>query len=124
VVSARLPLPPHAQSLQPARDFVRQTLAQWGLPDITDDVSLVVTELVTNAITHAASRCELQLDFDGSTVEIQVVDHGAGIPEIRDSAAHHQGGRGLQLVEAVSAQWGVREGSDGAKVVWARLETS
>ena len=40
------------QSVKLARDFARETLAAWGLPDLCDDVTWVISELVTNALNH------------------------------------------------------------------------
>lgn len=50
--SASCALPPHYESVKSARDFTRKTLQRWGLTDEFDDVALVVSELVTNAMRH------------------------------------------------------------------------
>ncbi|NSC23135.1 ATP-binding protein [Streptomyces albus subsp. chlorinus] len=50
--SASCALPPHYRSVSSARDFTRRTLRRWDLTEEFDDVALVVTELVTNAMRH------------------------------------------------------------------------
>ncbi|MFL0391679.1 ATP-binding protein [Streptomyces albus] len=50
--SASCALPPRDRSVSGARDFVRRTLGHWDLTEQYDDVALVVTELVTNAMRH------------------------------------------------------------------------
>ncbi|WP_326688824.1 MULTISPECIES: ATP-binding protein [unclassified Streptomyces] len=50
--SASCTLPPHYESVKSARDFTRRTLQNWGLTEEFDDVALVVSELVTNAMRH------------------------------------------------------------------------
>ncbi|WP_280665053.1 MULTISPECIES: ATP-binding protein [unclassified Kitasatospora] len=46
-------LAPRYEAVRTARDFARTTLQQWGLSDLFDDVALVASELVTNALRHA-----------------------------------------------------------------------
>ena len=50
--SASCALPPRYEAVKSARDFTRQTLQQWGINEEFDDVALVVSELVTNAMRH------------------------------------------------------------------------
>jgi CheY-like chemotaxis protein/anti-sigma regulatory factor (Ser/Thr protein kinase) len=118
---ASLPLPMEAASVARARNFVRGALSAWGLSSLTPDVILVVSELVTNAITHGQSDCELRLSMTEAAMRIEVADHGAGTPDPRrtDDSAEH--GRGLHLVSALSTAWGVQVAPDGGKLVWAEL---
>jgi anti-sigma regulatory factor (Ser/Thr protein kinase) len=107
-----------------ARDHARQALAAWGMQRLVDDVVLLVSELVTNAIVHAAAPVELRLHRYGQTVRVEVVDHGATWTVRRPAPQRElaEGGRGLELVELLAARWGVDPlpGMDG-KVVWATL---
>ncbi|MFG3254320.1 ATP-binding protein [Streptomyces sp. NPDC048172] len=50
--SASCALPPRYEAVKSARDFTRQTLHRWGITEEFDDVALVVSELVTNAMRH------------------------------------------------------------------------
>ncbi len=116
--------PPAAQSVSRARQLLIAHVEAWGLPQVADDAGLVVSELVTNAITHAhppyghliATRFERLADG----VRIEVHDAGDGTPEPRDAPAEEESGRGLGLVEALTrGAWGVTDRDGPGKVVWA-----
>lgn len=49
-------LAPCYEAVKTARDFARTTLQRWGLGDLFDDVALVTSELVTNALRHAIGQ--------------------------------------------------------------------
>ncbi|MCX4750663.1 ATP-binding protein [Kitasatospora sp. NBC_01287] len=49
-------LAPRYDAVKTARDFTRSTLLHWGLDDLFDDVALVASELVTNALRHAIGQ--------------------------------------------------------------------
>jgi CheY-like chemotaxis protein len=104
-----------------ARHFVDRHCAAWSYDDIADEASLVVSELVTNAIMHARSGCDLRLRDAGAVLRIEVVDGGRGSPELQRPATHAEHGRGLLLVSSMCAAWGVETLPDGRKVVWAEL---
>jgi anti-sigma regulatory factor (Ser/Thr protein kinase) len=103
-----------------ARGMVRRTLAGWGLPDLTGDVALMVSELVTNAIVHGAPPILLSVRAGDGTLRVKVTDHGTGRPRRLDLGRNCDHGRGLMIVEALADQWGVTgpdpEGT--AKSVW------
>jgi histidine kinase/DNA gyrase B/HSP90-like ATPase len=84
-------------------------------------VALVVTELVTNSVTHAASSPEITLEWDGRVLRIEVYDEGGGRPVLRQVDGTSTSGRGLALVDAVADRWGVVEWRNG-KYVWAELD--
>jgi CheY-like chemotaxis protein len=118
---AILPLPRNRQSVGRARDFVRGVLSAWGVSDVSEDALLVVSELVTNAILHADSDCELRLSSTQSAVRIEVADEGTGTPEPQLPALDDVHGRGLYLVGALTTAWGVQRAPDGGKLVWAEV---
>lgn len=118
-----------------ARSHTRLVLREWGLSGLTDAVGLVVSELTTNALRACAdlpdgSYCRLcspglppirfWLASDGERVLVQVWDASQQRPARQDPDLTAENGRGLQLVEAVSAGWGafVPAGCKG-KIVWA-----
>jgi DNA-binding NarL/FixJ family response regulator len=108
-------------SARDARAFTAATLAEWDVTSVVDDVLLVVTELVNNAVTHAHSDCELRISISPVSLRIEVTDHGAGTPDPLPPSATRNHGRGLHLVDALTAAWGFESGEGGAKTVWAEL---
>ncbi len=78
-------------------------------------------ELVTNAVRHGAPPAALTLDCAGEAgVTVRVRDAGTELPRLRQADPGALGGRGIALVDVLSAQWGVDPGPDG-KTVWSRL---
>lgn len=116
-----LDLPQDLGSVRTARRFVRETLVTWDLQEIVDDALLVVSELAANAITHAGSAYRVRLASTARSLRIEVRDGGAGTPEPQPKSLTNEHGRGLLMVAAISASWGI-ERSDGVrKLVWAEL---
>ncbi|MFD5874130.1 ATP-binding protein [Streptomyces sp. NPDC060322] len=137
--SATCTLPARFEAVGGARRFTRTTLASWDLGDHFDDVALVVSELVTNALRHAlpadAARerqdttVRLHLMRWASRLVCAVRDPSEKSPVAGEAPDSAESGRGLFLVESFSDCWGwhpspVPAGSpspDGGfgKVVWA-----
>lgn len=110
-------LPATVLSPLAARDFARDTLDQWHLPE-SYGVVLIVNELVTNAVLHAAGTVTLTLDLHDDAVRIMVGGEATGVRIRRDRDTSAEEGRGLALVTAMSLMWGVHERA-GGKTVWA-----
>jgi CheY-like chemotaxis protein/anti-sigma regulatory factor (Ser/Thr protein kinase) len=108
-------------SSREARAFASAALADWDVTDILDDVLLVVTELVNNAVTHALSECDLRISISPLSLRVEVVDQGAGTPDPLPPSRTRNYGRGLHLVDALTAAWGFEPISGGGKMVWAEL---
>ena len=118
-----LRLAPMPSQVPPARAFVTQTLRSWGLAGVVGSAVLVVSELVTNSVVHAGSVLHLAVSAAEGRVRVAVHDHGGGAPRAREERlAEHVGGRGLQLVRAVTRGWGVLPARHGGKTVWAVLD--
>jgi anti-sigma regulatory factor (Ser/Thr protein kinase) len=87
---------------------------------LLDDARLVVTELATNAIVHAGSAFLVLAQVHESGVRVSVSDNSPIRPAVRGSDPLALSGRGLQLVQALSDDWGVEVTAEG-KTVWADL---
>ncbi|MFD5907941.1 SpoIIE family protein phosphatase [Streptomyces massasporeus] len=122
-----------------ARALVRTALTEWtglGLPGaehltdrLADDATLVVSELVTNAVVHAGTDVEMECRLEGDTPDtaalvVEVSDHHPSrAPRGSEPETAHdtpEYGRGLRLVGALSEAWGITYRT-GRKTVWARL---
>lgn len=118
---ATLDLPDELSSVATARRFVREKLQEWGVEASVDDAMLVVSELAANALTHAESSYRVRLATTGPALRIEVEDDGSGTPEPKPLTETEEHGRGLHLVGAVAASWGMEAGLAGGKRVWAEL---
>ena len=116
---ATLRLPHSDRAPRLARAFVSEHLQDWHLDDLIETASLVVSEVVTNAVIHARSDAELLLERTPTALRISVIDHGDGLTQ-RQRRAGSDGGRGLLIVEALSSRWGTEPTDDGNRV-WAEL---
>jgi len=121
VSQASVDLPRVPASVGEARRFVEDTVRSWSLDLLLDDALLVISELVTNAITHAHSSCRIRLSVNATTLRIDVLDAGSGTPEPRPASAMEEHGRGLHLVDAVTSAWGLEDVPGQGKLVWAEL---
>ena len=110
-----------------ARMFVRARLTDWLGADsrgkFTDDLLLVTSELVTNAVVHGREPIELTFALDADEAEVTVTDFGGGRPQVQSGKPGADRGRGLPLVDALVDAWGVRHGDyeAGKTSVWFRL---
>jgi anti-sigma regulatory factor (Ser/Thr protein kinase) len=97
--------------------------ANGSIPELArQDILLLVTELVTNAVRHGADGASEQLGVQvlicPERLRVEVRDRGDGFePHQADSARGDHGGWGLVLVEELSDRWGVLRDGDGT-VVW------
>jgi anti-sigma regulatory factor (Ser/Thr protein kinase) len=110
-----------------ARLHVREMLWEWRLTGLTDDAELIVSELVTNAVQISraeAAPVRLWLLSDGVCVLIVVWDASLLPPVRMASGETDESGRGLLLVETLSARWAwyFPPGPHGGKVVWSLIE--
>ena len=111
---------PDVSTVPRAREFVRRWLHEWGADHFFDEASLIVTELAANAVLHAASPYDVRLSQAEGVVRIEVADGDRGTPEPQPFSAVAESGRGIVLVSALSASWGIEDRPQG-KVTWAEL---
>lgn len=112
-----------ARCVPSARHFVEEALGAWDLDGVGWTAALVVTELAANAALHAGTPFTVVVAVEGDCVRVQVRDGSARMPRTRSHSLESTTGRGLRLVEDLSAAWGIdRDGS--GKAVWALLPTA
>ncbi|MGY5011485.1 ATP-binding protein [Streptomyces sp. 900105755] len=139
---------PRTQSPTPARTFTQRfsatrrgarlarllaahQLTEWGHPHGTeahDTVVLVVAELAANAVLHGRVpgrdfALSLSCDAGRGIVRIEVTDTHSAMPARKAPGTDEDGGRGLVLVDALAADWGVRDRLGPGKTVWAECAT-
>jgi anti-sigma regulatory factor (Ser/Thr protein kinase) len=102
-----------------AREFVSSQLLNAGLPHLVDDLRLVVSELVTNAISHARTPLTVVLERAGPSVKLTVRDCSPSLPLLEAAGSMAGGGRGLGIVDVLSRDWGVTNYLGESKSVWA-----
>lgn len=124
VPEAVLDLPQDLGSVRSARRFVKEVLIQWDLAPMLDDALLVVSELAANAITHAGSDYRVRLTATPRSLRIEVRDGGEGTPEPQPQSMTNEHGRGLLMVAAIAASWGIERSDGRRKLVWAELALS
>lgn len=117
LAESRAHLEADPRSSAAARRFVEETLRRWECDGLLDTVNLLVSELVTNSIVHAASDADIAVLLKPDAVRIEVTDHGHALLEVKQAGESDTSGRGLALVEALSSSWGVIPGPDG-NTVW------
>ena len=96
---------------------VREALESWldhrgSSPNVVDDVRLVATELVGNAVRHASplgnGTVLVRWEAENSTLALSVCDGGGATePEQVEAAPYDVSGRGLAIVDALSSRWWV-----------------
>ncbi|GAA1363959.1 ATP-binding protein [Streptomyces beijiangensis] len=112
-----------------ARRLAVQRLDAWGVPygtHVSDTTALVVAELAANAVLHGhvpGRDFELRLTYEHETgaVRVEVSDTHPGRPDpsaVTAAVADADGGRGLLLVAALAARWGVSDRTGPGKTVW------
>jgi len=121
-----------------ARLHTRNVVCEWGLRHLADTIELVVSELVTNAVSASMDEDQcphytdgqgmacvhLRLSTDRRTVLVEVWDENFRPPEPNQAGLDDESGRGLMLVEALTERWGWDRPANGrGKIVWALLES-
>ena len=122
VHEASLTLPAELKSVSQARRFLRDVLEEWEVAGFDLAAPTVLTELVTNAALHARSAYTVHLRVEPDGLLVEVTDSSPALPQARHYGTGATTGRGIALVEALSAAWGVQSSPTG-KTVWCRVRT-
>jgi anti-sigma regulatory factor (Ser/Thr protein kinase) len=112
-------LPNEPSAVADARARTAAQLTSWRLPDLSFTATLVVSELVTNAIRYSTGPIQLRLIRDHALIcEVSDTSHAA--PHARQPAPSEQSGRGLSIVAQLTQGYGTRYTTSG-KIVWTEL---
>jgi anti-sigma regulatory factor (Ser/Thr protein kinase) len=119
--ASQISLPSSPASAAAARRFIEARVAAWSLPKAAgEQLVLVGSELVTNAVLHARTPLTLSLEHHPDRVRISVKDASPAPATLRRYRPDDLTGRGLGVVAALSHRWGINAAPDG-KVVWAEV---
>jgi PAS domain S-box-containing protein len=116
--SRRWALPSEPASIARARHAAARVCHEWAIPR-ADDVELVITELVANAVLHGGGHLRLRMFDLPDVLRIEVEDANPTPPVLVHGHPGRTGGIGLQLVERLG-NWGWAPAGDG-KLVWATI---
>ncbi len=119
----RLQLPSTPQAAALARRYVHELGSSWA-PALLDTALLVVSEVVTNAVRYGQGRVEMSVATGDGGVRVEVSDANPDPPRRRPPPAGGpaEGGRGLQLLDALTEGWGTQTRPDPpGKTVWLQL---
>ena len=114
-----LHLEPVVESTPVARHWVAAHLRD--LPaEVTGCAALLTSELVTNAVLHAATPMCITLHILPDRIRVDVADGNPSFPSIKEYGQDAATGRGLTLFNSLASNWGV-QAVDGGKIVWFEL---
>ena len=126
VATWRPPHPYGATLSTEGRHWARRTLPEIVTrpprTDLYDDVDLVFTELISNAVRHGGGLREAQLANTGEHLRLVAADNDPRAPAVRVRRADQPNGRGMHLIQAIADRWGVhRHHIETGKRIWADL---
>ena len=118
-------LPAERQSVTVGRHWVVRTAAVRGATGMANQVlELLSSELLANAVLHGGydTGIGVQLVVDGTIARVSVSDGSVVSPVVMATDPSALNGRGMAIVEAMSARRGVEVHEDGGKTVWFELD--
>jgi anti-sigma regulatory factor (Ser/Thr protein kinase) len=113
---------PEYSSAAEARVFVGSQLNAHELTYMSDDVELVVSELVTNVLVHAHSAISVTLEELPLCVRLTVHNGSSAPAMVKNTRSTDEGGRGLLIVDRCTEDWGIDTATNGDQSVWAVFE--
>jgi serine/threonine-protein kinase RsbW len=117
----RLSLVSRPASARQARDWLTALVGPWGTEAARDNATLLLSEVVTNAVRHAPGRTILvAVTLTRSRLLAQIHDDSSIPP--RQRPAGETGGLGLRLLDELSRRWGVDQHPEDGKTVWFEID--
>ncbi|GIG64881.1 ATP-binding protein [Phytomonospora endophytica] len=121
----------HPTAVGCSRTFARYAAGRcWGREHLLDDLEVLVSELVTNAVKATAasrapglSKVAVRFLLLPSSLVTQVWDPVPAQPVVQPLDPAADGGRGLHIVDALASRWGAFPATGGGKVVWCETPT-
>jgi anti-sigma regulatory factor (Ser/Thr protein kinase) len=118
---AELSMLPNGAAPAHARQWLRDMLTGFGpSSELLEDTIVVVDELVTNAVIHAATPILVVLEYSPDRCHCSVTDKCVEGPLPRLVERADGTGRGLRLVRAIATEWGIERSAAGT-TVWAEI---
>jgi anti-sigma regulatory factor (Ser/Thr protein kinase) len=115
--------PHEPQSVPAARRFATSVL-RGTAPDALEAIELMVSELATNCIRHTDSGFDLTITRSGGEIRVEATDRAGGTPIMRSPKPTDPSGRGLKIIDMLSAGWGVDSVPTEGKTVWFTIADS
>lgn len=113
---------PEPRSVTRARRWALETAAVWGVPaSVNDRLALIVSELVSNAVTHARSTFRVELQRRRTRIRGEIRDADPEPPVEMNPAPRATAGRGLMIVRHLTDRTGVDDTPSG-KAVWFEID--
>ncbi|MFD7780761.1 ATP-binding protein, partial [Streptomyces sp. NPDC059753] len=119
---ASWPIARELTSVRQARRLVRAQLGDWELEGLADTAELLVSELVTNALRHTRGPLRLNVQVRGSRFRCEVEDTDPTGPVRSVVDADAEGGRGTELLDLLTEDWGSTRTATG-KTTWCEMLT-
>jgi anti-sigma regulatory factor (Ser/Thr protein kinase) len=113
------------KTAEEARAFLSEALESFNVDVDKDAAHLLTSEIASNAVRHGKEPIDVSISVEEPGLRVSVFDRGSGFDPTelrfdRGLSLETEGGRGLQLVHALSSDWGVERSDDGTEV-WFRL---
>ncbi|MET9957014.1 ATP-binding protein [Streptomyces sp. NPDC006339] len=110
-----------------ARRELHRLMCRSGLSSVADDVALGAQELMANAVTHGSrshpvGEVTVKASYRLGRVRVEVQDASDEWPLLQPASDDREGGRGLVLVDALAASWGIQPGAGRGKTVWMEMD--
>ncbi|MFB7031690.1 MULTISPECIES: ATP-binding protein [unclassified Streptomyces] len=119
--------PAEVAAVSRGRRQLHQLILLMGLSVIADAVALGAHELMANAVTHGCRQQAVEVFIvkvtrSSGCIRVEVQDPSDKQPFRSPPSDESEGGRGLFLVDALAARWGVQPGPGRGKTVWMELD--